>query len=67
MQTKKRKPTVLVVYDTATNRYKRYEDKVRTNHVQADFPMSASMLEQFRTDPESLLDPEGGDGGDEVA
>lgn len=58
MTTTKRKPTVLVVYDVATNRYKRYEGKIRTNHVQADYPMSASMLEQFRVDPESLLGPE---------
>lgn len=58
MTTTKRKPTVLVVYDVATNRYKRYEGKIRTNHVQADYPMSASMLEQFRVDPKSLLGPE---------
>jgi hypothetical protein len=66
--TPKRKPTVLVVYDTATNRYKRFEGKVRTNHVQAEYPMTPSMLEQFRSDPDSLLGPSEDDGGgDEVA
>lgn len=67
--TPKRKPTVLVVYDTATNRYKRFEGKVRTNHVQAEYPMTPSMLEQFRSDPDSLLGPGEDDdgGGDEVA
>ena len=69
MQKQKRKPPVLVVYDTQTNRYKRFEGKTRTNHVQAEYPLSASMIEQFRVDPESLLGPEDGDdgGGDEVA
>ena len=67
---KKRKPQVLVVYDTATNRYKRYEGNQRTNYVQAEYPMSASMIEQFRADPESLLGPDDDDGdgdGDEMA
>lgn len=66
----KRKPTVLVVYDTKLNRYKRFEGTNRTNHVQAEYPLSAAMVEQFRVDPESLLDPEDEDddgGGDEVA
>lgn len=62
--TPKRKPATLVVYDTVMNRYKRFEGKTRTNHVQAEYPMTPSMLEQFRIDPDSLLGP-GGD--DEVA
>lgn len=64
-RTTKKKAPLLVVVDTATNRYKRYEGRVRTNHVQAEFPMDAEMLEQFRVDPESLLDAE--DSDDELA
>lgn len=64
MTAKKRKPPVLVVYDTTTNRYKRYEGNRRTNYVQAEYPMSTSMIEQFRVDPESLLGPDDDDDGD---
>lgn len=62
MKKQKRKPPVLVVYDTQTNRYQRFEGKTRTIHVQADHPLTAPMIEQLRVDPESLISPE--DGGE---
>ena len=66
MISKKRKPTIMVVYDTATTQYKRFEGNQRTHHVRADYPMTAELLEQFRVDPESVIGPDEED-GDEVA
>ena len=56
MQHKKTQP--LVVISTKSHKYERYEGKVRTDHVSAEFPMDRSMIEQFRIDPASLFEDE---------
>ena len=61
MISKNRKPTVLMVYDTATTQYKRFKGNQRTHHVRADFPLTAELLEQFRVDPDSVLGSDDGD------
>lgn len=55
---KKHTQPPLVVIDVKSNMYKRFVGKQRTDHVKAEYPMSMSMLEQFRTNPDSLFEDE---------
>lgn len=46
----------LVVVDTKQCVYHRYVGKQRTDALRSEYPMTASMIEQFRVDPESIYE-----------
>ena len=51
----------LVLIHTKTNDYVRYVGKNSTDHLKSDQPLDAALIEQFRTDPNSVYDDEEGD------
>lgn len=50
--------SVIIVLCEKENIYKRFVGKNMTHKVRAEFPMNQSEVEQFRVDPDSMIDPD---------